>query len=245
MTDRLLLLPFAIFFAGSIASAVMFCIPPGELADLDVSPATTRDVGLVRQGAKATGEFRLTNRTSGPVHILQTAKTCGCVQVALSKEEIAPNDFSDVAVTVESGDRRGDFSARVIVVYSGEDQKKARSLMLSLQARIDPDYDVTPEGLAFGGALPTVQRVTLRPRHIPRLTVTGATCNRRFIEAHVVPTASSAETVIQVTFRPADYYADAGAAAVLVDTDSRRQPTLQIPVEVASNKAQPKNTRSP
>jgi hypothetical protein len=223
--------------AGSMLSMSLVCLPKWGRDDLDVAPDSVHDLGLLRQGVEAKGDFELRNPTSTTVRLLEVSTSCGCTGYELSRREVAPGQSAMLTLTLNTGEARGTVRIRAVVVYQKQGEEQKRVSVLQLQAQMDPDYGVEPERLEFGAGRPSLQRVVLWPRHIPQLRVMAAACNQRFFEAQLVAGDDQQQSVLEVRFLSDDYYSEAGPACVTVFTDSQRQPTVRIPVEVASRNA--------
>jgi hypothetical protein len=228
------LLAGALFgLAGSVLSMFLVCLPQRTGDDLEILPDVIQDLGLLRQGVDAKAEFDLRNRTSAPLRLLDVSTSCGCTGHKLSRTDIGAGESAVLTVTFNTAQSRGVARIHGVVVYgkAGEGQKQRTAF--HVQAEIDPDYGVQPERLEFGDGRPVVERVVLWPRHIAELKLDKVVCDKSCFRARILPADASQRHVLEVTFLSQEYYADAGPAHVTVFTNSERQPTLRIPLDVS------------
>ena len=232
MKDKLVTVAIAACVIGSIVSMCLFCLPEKRTIDLEVLPNAFQKVGPVRQDTETKVDYTIRNRASGPIRILDVVTSCGCAVFKSPKRELAPGESVTLTLSFGSGARRGSFPVRGMIAYKREGEGQSHVLPIGLEAEIDPDYAVQPEQLQFGDGRPLVQRVSISPRHISDLRIDKATCSLRFFKARVLPKDVSNKQEIEVTFLRDGYYADAGSPRLVVSTDSKRQPTLSVPLEV-------------
>ena len=233
MKDRLRTLAIGACVLGSIASMCFFWLPERRHVDIEVLPNAYQKVGPIRQATKSSVDYTICNRASVPVRLVDLVTSCACSGVELSKRELAPGESVTLTWSFDTGAVRGSLVISGMIAYKREDEEQSRVLRIGLEAPIDPDYAVEPERLEFGDGRPLVQRVSVSPRHISDLRIDKAACNLRFFKARVLPKDLPDRQDIEVTFQRDGYYPDAGFARLTVSTDSERQPTLSVPLDVA------------
>jgi hypothetical protein len=81
---------------------------------LSFSPADV-DFGTVRAGTRIDREFAFSNPTRGPIRIVDTSGTCGCVRAEPSIRYVEPGGSGVVRVTVDTSGRYGRQNFRVRV----------------------------------------------------------------------------------------------------------------------------------
>lgn len=237
MKDWLRTLAIGACVLGSVGSMCFFWLPDRCHLDLEVLPGRFQKVGPIRQATKSSVDYTIYNRASVPVRIVDLVTSCVCSGVKLSKRELAPGEFVTLTWNYDTRAERGSLVIRGMIAYKREDEEQSRVLRIGLEAQIDPDYAVEPERLQFGDGWPLVQRVSVSPRHISELRIDEATCNLRFFKARVLPKDLPDRQDIEVTFQRDGYYPDAGFARLVVSTDSERQPTLSVPLDVTLENA--------
>lgn len=223
----------ALCLGGSIVSTVLFYVAPSTRADLEVLPGPVQQLGEVRQGTVTKVTFALRNVSSKPISILNVGTSCGCTRSQLSQAQIAPQSSSLLTLLYSAGETRGPIAIEAIVVCK-HDGGRPRKVVLRAQGRIDPEFSVTPEQVAFEPDGPSIERICLSPRHVERLRVTKAVCDQRFFAARVVAAGPDEQQVVEVAFDPSEYYADAGPAHVSIHTDCDRQPIVMVPLSVTA-----------
>jgi hypothetical protein len=62
--------------------------------------------------------------------------------------------------------------------------------------------------------------------------VTNAVSDQRFFTARVVPAAGKNESCVEVAYLPAEFWPDSGPSEVRIYTDSKRESTVFIPLEL-------------
>ncbi len=236
MKDKLLTLEIAACVVGSIVGMCFFCLPEQRHVDLEVLPSAFQKVGPVRQATESSVDYTICNRASVPIRIVDLVTSCACSGVELPRRKLAPGESVTLTWKFDTGAERGSLMIRGMIAYKKEGEEEPRVLRMSLEAQIDPDYAVEPERLQFGDGRPLVQRVSISPRHIPDLKIENATCTLRFFKARVLPKEVPDKQEIEVTFLRDGYYPDAGFPRLIVSTDSQRQPTLRVPLEVTVEK---------
>ncbi len=242
MKDKLLTLAIAACVVGSIGSMSLFFLPERPQVDLEVLPNAFQKVGPIRQATKSSADYTLCNRTPVPVYLGDVVTSCGCSGVEVPKRELAPGESVTLTWNFDTQTKRGSLVISGMIAYKREDEERPRLLRMGLEVEIDPDYAVEPERLQFGDGRPLVQRVSISPRHISDLKIDKATCNLRFFKARVLPKSVPKEQEIEVTFLEEGYYPDAGFPRLNVSTDSKRQPTLSVPLEVTVKNASSHNS---
>ena len=119
---------------------------------LVVLDSELHDFGERNQGEVLTHTFSLVNRSSVPLKIAGLETSCNCVVARLSGTLVEPERTLAVPVHFTTGGSQEAASARVNVHYRAVDapQSDDRSLGLRLQARVRPDYRISPDQIDFG-----------------------------------------------------------------------------------------------
>lgn len=85
--------------------------------------------GNVTQGVKATHLFAFKNEGTVPLKISRVQTSCGCTAAVAGKNELAPQESSDIEVTFNSAGRSGQFK-KSVQVYSNDPQSPKYELMI-------------------------------------------------------------------------------------------------------------------
>ena len=215
---------------------LLFCFPSSPVADLDVLPGAIQEIGKIRQGTSTKLEFKLQNRSSVAIQILNVGTSCGCTTSELSQNVVRPSESLLLTLTYNSGQLRGPINVQAIVVYQRDGAEQPQSLVLRALGEIDPDYSVLPERLEFEEFQPAVRRLVLWPRYGNELRLESAICDKRFFTAQIIDVPELDRQAVDVSFQPNGYYTDAGPAHIAIHTNSERQPVLVVPLDVISTK---------
>src|SRR5579859_1436405 len=116
-----------------------------------------RDFGSVPRGPTLNHPFRLTNKTTTPVHIAGVRVSCGCVTAIALQDELAPGQSTAIVANMDTHRFIGPKSVTIFVSF---DRPQWDEVQLLVQANGRDDVMLTPESLAFGqirrGAGPTM-----------------------------------------------------------------------------------------
>lgn len=106
-----------------------------------------KDFGSVPRGPSLTHLFRLTNKTTQPVHISGLRVSCGCVTAVALEHHLPPGKSTAIQVVM---DTRRFYGFKSVTVYVTFDQPQVDEVRLWVQANSRDDLMVTPEILALG-----------------------------------------------------------------------------------------------
>ncbi len=195
---------------------------------------SVRGMGHVRQEEEQVVEFELRNEASVPVKILEVTNSCGCMGATLSSKNVAPK--CTVVVRIDFSTKRavGLNRLQTLVMYQFDGDPKQHGLRLSIEMYVDPDHDVHPARLVFGGDQPTTQEVLVSSRYVPKLSVDDVSCNRQCFRAQAQPLDDENTYKVSVEFSPSTYSPDAGPAVLQIRTNSDRQPIVEVDLDVRS-----------
>jgi hypothetical protein len=116
-----------------------------------------RDFGSVPRGPTLTHPFRVTNKTSNPIHIAGVRVSCGCVSATAMQEELAPGQSTAILANM---DTRRFTGPKSVTIYVSFDRPQWDEVLLVVQANGRDDVMLTPESMAFGqmrrGGAPTM-----------------------------------------------------------------------------------------
>ncbi|MBI1883725.1 MAG: DUF1573 domain-containing protein [Chlamydiae bacterium] len=92
-------------------------------------PEKEHSWGEVIQGTQAAYPFVFKNTGNAPLKIIKIQTSCGCTAAIAGKNELAPQESSEINVTFNSAGRQGEFS-KAIQVYSNDPQSPKFELMI-------------------------------------------------------------------------------------------------------------------
>jgi len=107
----------------------------------------SRDFGSVPRGPTLTHHYRITNNTTGAVHIAGVRVSCGCVSASAQKSDLKPGEETSIYATM---DTRRFVGVKTVTIFVTFDQPKFEEVRLWIQANGRDDISVTPEALSFG-----------------------------------------------------------------------------------------------
>lgn len=107
----------------------------------------TRDFGTVPRGPTLSHPFRVTNKTSAPIHIGSVRVSCGCVTASAMQNLLQPGESSSVFAQMDTRRFNG---PKTVTIYVQFTQPQFEEVHLVVQANSRDDVTITPEALAFG-----------------------------------------------------------------------------------------------
>jgi hypothetical protein len=225
---------FSIAFVAAIVAVVAaYCARPDASTipePLQAVP-TTYNCGTIHQGVTAKANFHLTNKSSGPLRIVDILFPCTCTSSTIRKRTLNPGDSVELEVTWKVGDRRNKTSTDLLVLSTLGDKTLLRT-RLTLIADVDPDINYDPPELIFEEGIPQEQNITLCPNVMKDLTVLEAYCTNMAFTASLVPEKAQ----VRVAFAPSQWHNDTRSSQLIVRTSSPNQPVCRIPLIVRSSR---------
>lgn len=185
------------------------------------------DFGELAQGDVQSGQFRLTNRHPEPIEVVDVLTGCSCNEATPSSRQVPPGDRFTIDIKWSVGPRRGRLADVVQVVYQTASGGRHMA-ELGVKANVIPDIHYSPNVLTFDPDRPgtAVVRFT-HGRRNPFVLRRASTTQAAF---QVVLDADKAE--VTVTFDPTAWIGIGSDPWLRVDTDSDRQPTISIRLQV-------------
>lgn len=97
---------------------------------------TTHSFGTIKQNARVSTTFKISNEGKSTLHIRKTKASCGCTATRPKKTVLAPGESTTIDVTYSSGTSKGRIHKSVTVITN--DPKKSKTV-LSITADITPN----------------------------------------------------------------------------------------------------------
>jgi hypothetical protein len=97
---------------------------------------TTHSFGTIKQNARVSTTFKISNEGKSTLHIRKTKASCGCTATRPKKKVLAPGESTTIDVTYSSGTSKGRIHKSVTVITN--DPKKSKTV-LSITADITPN----------------------------------------------------------------------------------------------------------
>lgn len=95
----------------------------------------THSFGTVKQNARVSTTFKISNEGKSTLHIRKTKASCGCTATKPKKTVLAPGESTTIDVTYSSGTSKGSIHKSVTVITN--DPKKSKAV-LSITANVTP-----------------------------------------------------------------------------------------------------------
>lgn len=213
-----------LFLAGSMICAYLAL---AESTNQFVAVEPVLKLGELGQGQKVDATFTLVNKGCHTMEIKQIWKSCDCTAVTYDSPVVAPGQACIVRVTWSTGRSRGTTGTDLSVVYTLPEGEAQRT-DLQIQAIVKPDIEISSKRLMFASQTKSTQSVTLSPGQLSELCINRVLCTQRAFDAKVIPGTS----VVEVTFDPKGWADDLSEALLLVETNSKNEPTIEITLAV-------------
>lgn len=169
----------------------------------------------MRQGERRTADFILKNTSSSLIKVAQVMGHCSCTSHHLSSAAIAPGESTTLAITFDSGDRRGSTGTYATAYYVNAGDANLRAVHCRITANVEPNIVTSPDSVTFTSGRAATAIVTLRPNKISRFRVTDVACSNSAFTAHCRPRDNpSSPCEIEVAFNP-DQISNRGISAEL------------------------------
>jgi hypothetical protein len=192
-------------------------------------PEPVVNAGEVRSGASLRHVFRIVNRGSETIEVLDVRSSCGCLSPKLDKRLIASGEEAILPVdvnTLRQGDGPHTWQIHIRYVEAGQ----PGDLAVVLAARIVSEIRIEPPALAVVTDSGASHRLTLTDRRPRPLAVTGVESSSPHIRPRLVEAGTSKAT-IQVEITP-DCPEGRQTAVVRIRTDDPTYRELDVPVTV-------------
>lgn len=188
------------------------------------------DFGTVGQGDNVRGEFTLTNGYSEPIEIKTVLTGCSCQIPVVSRKHLAPGQETKIEVVWLIGSRRGAVTYPLWVLHTIPNEPTGADgrLELRMAANVIPDIEYAPTKLAFEGGRAATERVALIPGRLASFRVRFVYSNSQaFSVRHL-----EASNEIEVRYTPNGELDYGTGLHIAVETDSKHEPTMRIPISV-------------
>jgi len=134
-----------------LISCNLLFIEAAKAAPKAVFPELSHTFGVIKEGEKATYNFRIVNGGDEPLEIDRVAPDCGCTATFLSKKSLLPGEEGEIKVVFDSSKRTGDFDKKIRVISNDPETATAT---LEIHGTIEhgpsPSIEVTNRKIDFG-----------------------------------------------------------------------------------------------
>jgi Protein of unknown function (DUF1573) len=107
----------------------------------------SKDFGSVPHGSLQTHSFRVVNNSKQPVSISNVHVSCGCTSASALKTNLNPGEETAVVARMDTSRFIG---VRSVTIFVQFDRPAFEEVRLWVQANSRSDFNVSPDGLAFG-----------------------------------------------------------------------------------------------
>ena len=200
-------------------------VPPGLYADSPV-----RDVGEVGQFETVGAEYRIVNHFAHPIRVRDILAGCSCADAQMEPRVLGPSESATLRLAWKTSNRRGPAAEDIRLVYAAEGSEHDYG-MIAVRVRgiVVPDFVIEPEVLEFDPSGKGTASVRFKPGRVARVPRLLAAVPSQGVAAQVDPHGA----VVHVTFDPAKPGWDASQLKVSVQTDSLREPSVEVPIRVS------------
>jgi len=116
-----------------------------------VFPEPDHDFHSMKEGDKATHNFRVINGGDEPLEIKRVVPDCGCTATSLSKETLLPNEEGEIKVVFNSAKRVGEFQKKIKVITNDpETPTTTLEIRGTVESGPSPSIEVTNRKIDFG-----------------------------------------------------------------------------------------------
>ncbi len=185
------------------------------------------DVGMHGQGETAAASFKLVNRSSATIRVLDVLHNCDCVETKLAKQSLESGEATSLDIPWETRTRRGDTGAELTVVWVKPDGR-THFTPLALQAHVEPDFDVTPITLEFSRGGAQRVRLSFTPRRVAELTLYRAYVTHRAFTVKLAPD----ECHVEIEFDPSRWPEEGADAELVVENNSPHEARYRAALNV-------------
>ncbi|VTR92478.1 Conserved domain protein OS=Verrucomicrobiae bacterium DG1235 GN=VDG1235_2835 PE=4 SV=1: DUF1573 [Gemmata massiliana] len=187
--------------------------------------------GEVEQGEMITATFSLKNTYPTPIDAISTTVGCSCQEASVSKTHLEPGESATINVLWRVGSRRGPAKESIMVKYTlanNDGASLAKSLALKIEADVIPDIKLDITHCEFVRGRPETVRVHLSPGRMNEFKIGRVYSNSQLIAASY----DLESNVVEVRYVPNDNFGIGPAVHVEIETDSKREPFIRVPVSV-------------
>jgi hypothetical protein len=194
----------------------------------------TFDFGAVPRGLMLTHPFRIVNNTKTPVHIASVRVSSSPLTARALQHTLAPGEETAVIVQMDSRLFAGQ---KAVTIYVSFDSPRSEEVMLTVHASSRDNLVFAPASLDLEkikrGATATAE-MTMAFLGKPKIQVTEAKCDSRFIQAKLLELSRNADEVVylvsanlQGDLPEGKWYTD-----VWVTTNDTAMPKVRVPLIV-------------
>ena len=191
------------------------------------------DFGTKNQGDKPRGSFLLTNHYPFEIKITDIWTSCGCTVPSGYAKQLKPGESTTVGVDWFLGNKRGNVSDKITVVYSQPKEISSRAglIPLHIRANVLPEIQVEPMAVEFTRTRPGKATIHLAAGTKKDFQVKKVYANVDFIQAVWHPESGA----IECTFEPPLHRGrDLSGVQVLIETESEVEKLIRVRVNVVS-----------
>jgi hypothetical protein len=195
----------------------------------------SHDFGVVAKGSEVRHRFKITNPSSGDVHIASVTASCGCTTAKCDTPLLKRNAAAFVEVSVDTNRFQRQKESTVTVSF---DRPRKATVSVAVRAYIRPDFVVMPSSISFGA----VSRGTKQERKLsiayagrPDWKIAKVVTNDQRVDTRVVEThrASGQVEYDLVVALKADDPLGTLRAEVIVISNEENAPRFPIAVEAS------------
>ena len=194
--------------------------------------------GKALQNTTLNARFTLTNRHDFPVKIHEVITNCDCVETTCSTYRLAPGAQAVVATSWDTRTRHGRSQTEIIVKFSSAAGGPPAYHYLTLEADVEADFNVDPLRLRFDSGTDDRLDVAFSPARDPGFRISRAYSTHSAFQADLLDD----QLRVSVHFDPSRWRGDGDSASLVVETNSKAEPTFRVPLVVAKSAPSPESS---
>lgn len=221
--------------AGSLGLTYMAVAPQGP-RNLGLQPTSdVSDLGKVPRGI-VNAEFTVVNRAPVSVQLVRIMKTCRCQSIQASGKTVPPGGTAQIKCRWDTRDIRGRVSSYFDLVYSVGEDGNLRTLRLTIQGEVVPEFDFVPATLEFIKGRAACQMVRLKPKApLSQMRILRVSCSDAAFSAVL-----GRELDVAVSFHPELWSNDPYIEASLtITTNCGSDRLVEVPLRVLASQTTP------
>lgn len=190
----------------------------------------TFDFGKIWDSDTFTHTFKMVNTGSRTVNILSVHATCGCTTTGTWAKQVEPGQTWELSVQFVAANRRGKTSKSVVVET---DDPGARRVTFVFEGEIMPRFEITPATSVNFGVLQqssvASKTLSIFVKCEEKVTLTNARADTDLLKANLREVEPGRKYELDVETMPPLTVTNI-RNKVLVETDSKEQPEISVPV---------------
>jgi len=191
------------------------------------------DIGEIRQADKVPIKWTLQNRSKSRLTLIRTLPSCSCTDVEVEDPQLEPMQTTHITGSFDSGSARGKKSVDILLEYSNQSTDEIKHLQLSATAYVKPTFTFSPDIISFTNEVHETQESRVIISSELDFSIKSTTCSTSDLDVELLNVNADGSQVVLVKYdHDPDRVFSSSDHEVLIKTDSSREPTIRIPVQI-------------